>query len=77
MNEEESKAKKNEPDIHVAKALKFATQLPFSEPVNYACMSLEAAIEQTKKKSKNWSLSWSSWVKVSTMQKQENHSIAA
>lgn len=53
MNEEESKTKKNEPDIHVAKALKFATQLPFSKPVNYACMSLEAAIEQTKKKRKN------------------------
>lgn len=49
MNEEESKTKKNEPDIHVAKALKSATQLPFSEPVNYACMSLEAATDEKEK----------------------------
>jgi hypothetical protein len=38
----------NKPDIHVAKVLKFAYQLPFYFAVNCACMLQEAVFKQEK-----------------------------
>lgn len=41
--------KRSIPDIHVAKVLKFANQLPFSQAVDYACKLQEAALKKSFK----------------------------
>lgn len=40
------KGDQTEPDIRVTKVLKFASQLPFSPPVDCACMLREAEFKQ-------------------------------